>query len=348
MFISLAVLVICLKTLKEIFIPLFFAVLFTFLIAPLARFLRDKRVPNALITLIVTIILLTMISLVIFMIYEGFNNLVQQIPNYETRIMDMAISLGNTLGISSAEIRNYMHPQLSYLKWLTQGSVNDLFRAFMKNAFNLIMYITLMLFFVIFIVADHNRFAERIYQMVSRQDSETTHRMLFKIENQVIRYIVNKTLICLAAGLLETFLMLLLGIDFPLVMGFLTIVLVFIPTVGPGIAIILPTLIALLQYGMNWHVLAIASALTIGHTLIGSLAEPKILGDSLNLSPIIIIISLVFWAWIWGPIGMIIAVPITSALNIILKEFRSTRSLSIILSDPNYLDREDLRKKSSP
>jgi predicted PurR-regulated permease PerM len=211
----------------------------------------------------------------------------------------------------------------------------------MKSAFNLIMYITLMIIFVIFIVADHNRFAERIYQLVSRQDKETTHKMLFKIENQVIRYIVNKTLICLVAGILETMLMLLFRIDFPLIMGFLTFVLVFIPTVGPSVAILLPTLIALLQYGMNWHVLAIVGSLTIGHTLIGSLAEPKILGDSLDLSPIIIIISLVFWAWIWGPIGMIIAVPITSALNIILKEFQSTRSLSTILSDPNYIDRDD-------
>jgi AI-2 transport protein TqsA len=336
-FISLALMVICLKTLKEIFIPLFFAVLFTFLIAPIARFLQKRKVPNALIIFFITLILLALIGLIIFMIYTGFNRLVAQVPKYETRILNTTISIGNSLGISSEEISNYMHPQLSYLKLLTQGSVNNIFTGFMKNAFNLIMYITLMIVFVIFIVADHNRFAERIYQMVSRKDKETTHKMLFKIENQVIRYIVYKTLICIIAGILETSLMYLLGIDFPLIMGFLTFVVVFIPTVGPGIAIIMPVLIALLQYGVDWHVIAIAGALTTGHTLLGSIAEPKIMGDSLNLSPIIVIISLVFWAWIWGPIGMIIAVPITSALNIILKEFRSTRSLSTILSDPNYI-----------
>lgn len=340
-FISLALMVICLKTLKEIFIPLFFAVFFTFLIAPIARFLRDRKIPNAITIILITVILLAMIGLIILMLYAGFNSLAEQVPKYEARILATAISIGNSLGISSEEISNYMHPQLSYLKWLTQGSGNDMFTGFMKNAFNLIMYITLMIIFVIFIVADHNRFAERIYRTISGQDKEITHKMLFKIENQVIRYIVNKTMICLAAGILETLLMLLLGIDFPLIMGFLTFTFVFIPTIGPGIAIVIPSIIALLQYGWDWHIIAITASLTIGHTAIGSIAEPKIMGDSLNLSPIIVIISLVFWAWIWGPIGMILAIPITSAMNIIMKEFQMTRSLSIILSDPNYIEKEE-------
>ncbi|HNX00533.1 MAG TPA: AI-2E family transporter [Candidatus Cloacimonadota bacterium] len=337
-FISLALLVVCVKTLKEIFIPLFFAVFFTFLIAPLHRFLIKKKIPNAINIILITLILLIFIGLVIFLIYEGFNSLVMQLPKYESAIMNIAFNVGSYFGITEGEISNYMHPQLSYLKWLSQGSMNNFITSFMKNTFYLIMYILFMIIFVIFIIADHNRFVERIYQTISRQDKEITHKMLFKIENQVVRYLVNKTLICLGAAIVETLMMLIFGIDFPLVMGFITFIVVFIPTLGPGIAIIVPILIASLQYGMSWHVLAIAGSLALSHTLIGSIAEPKILGESLNLSPIIIIISLVFWAWIWGPIGMILAVPITSAMNIILKEFKMTKPFSEILSDPNFSD----------
>ncbi len=127
--------------------------------------------------------------------------------------------------------------------------------------------------------------------------------------------------------------LLLFKIDFILMSGILIFVLNYIPNFGSFVASAFPVLICFLQYGFGWRFIGISVILTLTQITFGNILEPSLMGEKLNLSPIVVLISLIFWGWVWGPVGMILAVPITSAINIIIKEINEASIVSAIISD---------------
>ena len=142
-------------------------------------------------------------------------------------------------------------------------------------------------------------------------------------------------------GLLSYFVLLIIGVDAPAFWAFLIFVLNFIPTIGSLIATIFPTIFALLQFGdftQGILVLAIVGSIQM---VIGNLVEPKLMGDSLNISPLVVLLTLAIWGVMWGITGMLLSVPITVIMIIIMSEFQTTRPLAILLSQTGKINTEN-------
>jgi predicted PurR-regulated permease PerM len=154
-----------------------------------------------------------------------------------------------------------------------------------------------------------------------------TFRQLFEDIN---RYLVIKTWISLLTGLLAGVLCAAAGVDFPVLWGVLAFVLNYVPNIGSIVAAIPPTLLALLRLGSGAS-LAVAAGYVVINTVLGNMVEPRVMGNGLGLSPFVVLLSLVFWGWVLGPIGMLLSVPLTMAVKIATESSDQTRWIAVLL-----------------
>ena len=158
--------------------------------------------------------------------------------------------------------------------------------------------------------------------------------VLKTVDSHVRQYLVTKTLISLGTGALTWLVLFLLGVDFALVFGFIAFVLNYIPNIGSSIAVIFPFILTLLQF----ETLAIPMGVLIGlggtQLIMGNVVEPRIMGYSLNLSPLLILVSLIFWGWLWGIWGMVLAVPLMATIKIVFENLEHMKPVGKLMNGP--------------
>lgn len=115
-------------------------------------------------------------------------------------------------------------------------------------------------------------------------------------------------------------------------MGVLTFLLNFIPNIGSVLATLPPVAVALFQTGSALNALLVALALIVVQMIVGNVLEPRLMGKGLNLSPLLVLLSLLFWGWMWGVVGMLIAVPLTAAIKIACEQLEATRPVAVLMS----------------
>ncbi|HNZ88732.1 MAG TPA: AI-2E family transporter [Candidatus Cloacimonas acidaminovorans] len=334
--IALAVVASILKTLKSIFIPLIFSIFLLFLFAPLINYLKKHKVPMVLILLITLVIIAVFLGLVILLIYAASNSLINGLPRYEDKFNEL-IAKGteylqnlasnwniNTENISIANIAQIISSGFISIPQFISNTVNTLV--------SIIQNIFLIIFFLIFLLLEIEKLPLRLRKATSKLSKEQTLDILQNIEKQIQNYLTIRTLVNLSAALLCMLWMLIFGVDFILVCGILLFVLDFIPDVGSVISSAIPILIYLLQSGFSFLWLIFALLIVATQMLIGNIIEPKLQGVQLNLTPIMVLVSLIFWGWLWGIVGMLICVPLTSAINIILKQVAPNNFISTLIS----------------
>jgi predicted PurR-regulated permease PerM len=155
---------------------------------------------------------------------------------------------------------------------------------------------------------------------------------LVAIDKDIQTYIKIKTLSSLATALFSFTVLYFVGVDLAVFWALLLFILNFIPTIGSMVAVFFPLIITLIQFTSILPFVIVAILLILIQTIIGSILEPKFLGKSLNLSPLVIILSLTIWGSIWGVVGMFLCVPIMVITNIILAKFEKTRPIAVMLS----------------
>lgn len=190
--------------------------------------------------------------------------------------------------------------------------------------------LVLVMIYMIFIFAEQKIFRRKILSIAGERQDEAA-RVLDTIGRGIQKYLSVKTAVSLMTGSLCYFMLVMLQIPYALLFGLLTFLLNYIPTFGSIIAAIFPTITALaLEESWNKAFIVLAAYLSINLTL-GSFLEPKVLGRELNLSPLVIIVSVVVWAGIWGVVGAFLAVPLTSAIQIVLLSSERTRPVAVLL-----------------
>lgn len=147
---------------------------------------------------------------------------------------------------------------------------------------------------------------------------------------QVQKYLAIKAWISLITGALATAVCLALGVDFPFLWGLMAFFFNFVPNIGPVIAALPPVLLALIESGAG-SALLVLLGYTIISTVIGNMLEPRLMGRRLGLSTLVVFLSLLFWGWVWGPIGMLLSVPLTVVLKILLEHSEDFRWLAVLL-----------------
>jgi predicted PurR-regulated permease PerM len=151
-----------------------------------------------------------------------------------------------------------------------------------------------------------------------------------KFSQNAKRYLVIKTLVSAVEGLAIGIWLLILGVDYPVLWGTLSFLMNYVPNIGAVIAALPVVLLALVQLGTGSAFLA-ALGFVVLNIVLGNLIEPKLMGKGLRLSTLVVFLSMVFWGWVLGPIGMILSVPMTSLLKIALESYEDTQPLAIML-----------------
>jgi AI-2 transport protein TqsA len=196
----------------------------------------------------------------------------------------------------------------------------------------------LILIYLGFLFLEQGHFSNKISALVSNPDREDeAHRIITRIRDDIQKYISIKMFTSSLTGILSFTFLFTVGVDFAAVWGLLIFLLNFIPTVGSIVATIFPALIALAQsdgYTLFFLVLLGIGALQI---CIGNILEPRLMGSSFNLSPVVILLNLALWNAIWGIPGMFLCVPFLIIVAIVLSHFPQTRPVAIMLSSDGNL-----------
>jgi len=198
---------------------------------------------------------------------------------------------------------------------------------------------TLVIIYVVFFVFEENYFSQKLNAVFKGKGKQKSFmHVVTHVSLAMNKYFTVKTEMSLLTAVLSYLTMLILGVDFPLLWAFIIFILNYIPYIGSLVASLLPAIFAIFQYGSIWPFVYVLAAVEAIQILVGNYIEPRVMGKSLNLSPLIVIIALSFWGSIWGILGMILSVPIVSVIIIVCAQFPSTRSIAIMLSENGNIE----------
>jgi predicted PurR-regulated permease PerM len=218
------------------------------------------------------------------------------------------------------------------------------FKSLIFSVFNfsagLISSVFLVLIYTIFLFLEEASFKMKFRKLFQGSHLSAMNDILKEIENSVMKYLGIKTLLSLITATLSYIILLSVGVDFPVFWAFIVFLFNYIPFIGSIVATLFPVVFSYLQFGAFIPSLLILIFLGSVQVLIGNFLDPKLTGDTVNISPIVVILSLAFWGAIWGIAGMLLSVPLMSIIIIILSKFEKTKPIAIILSGDrkNVLD----------
>lgn len=334
--IAIPIIVLIFRTLKSIFIPLVFAVFLSFVFAPLTNWLRKKKLHVSLVMSVMLVIIILLMILSSFVLTAAANSLVTGFPRYQYSLTMRIHEWTTSYEALSAkfDIATAGFPQLDINQLLSPGafSISKAMTNIMTTTLGISWNFVLIIIFLLFITAQGDRLSTRLKKVMDEDDQLRTSTTLKNVQSGIQKYLLTKTIISLCTATVGMILMALYGVDFILVCGILLFILNFIPNIGSIIASGIPILISFLQSGMDIRTITFSFLIIGTQLLFGNVLEPKIQGDRLNLSPIMVLISLIFWGWVWGIVGMILAVPMTSAINITLLQIDEKNLISAIIS----------------
>lgn len=218
---------------------------------------------------------------------------------------------------------------------------------------NIISDIFLVLFYVMFLMLEQGTFKKKIAQMFPDQDQQgSILSILSHAQEDIQTYLWIKTVTSSITGVISYFVLLLVGVDFAGFWAFTIFLLNFIPTVGSIIATLFPAVLALIQFETFTEFFIVLAGVGTVQLVVGSFLEPKMMGNTLNVSPLVVMLSLTLWGSIWGIAGMFLSVPITVIMLIIFAHFEKTRYLAVLLSgdgDLKFTDEwNDHKPKDNP
>ncbi|HAN40433.1 MAG TPA: AI-2E family transporter [Candidatus Cloacimonas sp.] len=334
--IALPVAALILKTLQGIFIPLVIAIFLSFLFAPLINKLKEKKVPIIVIIAIIMLVLFISFLIISSLLYSAAESLVTGLPKYQEKfyyLIESIITWGQQLG-ERMNVALEIAPEFDYQRLIDPGSfsITKMVSDTMGGFISLLWNIFLVLVFLLFLVSGATSMETRLKNALGEDQQQRNVDTINRIQSQIQKYLITKTWISAATAIVGAIWMWILDIDFILVSALLLFALNFIPNIGSIISSSIPSLICLLQYGFGYKVIIFAVLITATQMLFGNIIEPQVQGDRLNLAPIMVLISLILWGWLWGIPGMFISVPLTSAINIILKEINPNNVVSALIS----------------
>ena len=303
--------------------PFLLAVFVSSLCAPLLYRLQRWGVPNGLAVAAIILGLLVVSLLLMIFVGRSLNTLAQQLPVYQERLTELitqAIARLNKLGLDmgTSPLTDYVTPG-KVMSLVYYGM--SLFRSLFTNMF-------LILLFVLFILLETAGFPRKL--LAAFPDPEGTLGHFKTMTANVNRYMGIKTLFSLATGVFLWILLALIGVEFPGTWGLLAFFLNFIPAIGSFIAAIPAIIWALVQLGLSSALLTLLAYLLV-NIIIGNLLEPKFMGHRLGISPLVVILSMIFWGWVLGPVGMVLSVPLTMIGKIALATSEDTRWIAVLL-----------------
>ena len=319
-----------LHLLKAILLPFVIAVFLAQIFIPVMTALRRSRMPSAVAIIVILVGVTALLVGFSWVIYSSAMSFKESLPHYEERLSGLVDGTVSRLVTTFPFLRE----QVERFRWQEMVEVSAITGMLAASVGSFLIFFNelfLVLLYLIFLLAGSESFPHKLERALAHR-AERVATVIANIEEEVRKYLLTKTLVNLGHGILVGLLLAAFGVDFAPLWGFLTFIAHYIPTVGAVISVGIPTVFMLLQFESTGWALLVAAINLVIQFVIGNMLEPRIMGTSLDLSPVLVLLSLIFWGWLWGAWGMILAVPITSTLKIVCENIEPLRPLSVLMS----------------
>jgi predicted PurR-regulated permease PerM len=245
-------------------------------------------------------------------------------PVYEQNLVRVANKVADLLGLE----------ELTDLRVLLQGrDLTSLVRNVAFGLTSMLGSVGTVAIYTVFLMLEKGHFSNKIAALFPEPEREAlVHRILQRIGKEIQTYVWLKTLISLATSTASYLVMKLAGLDLAEFWALLIFFLNFIPYIGAWLGVIFPAFMAMVQFHTLTPILAVAGGLTVTQFTGGSIVEPRVMGTGLNVSPVVMLLSLALWGTIWGVVGMFLAVPLMVVVMIVCSNFTATRPIAILMS----------------
>jgi predicted PurR-regulated permease PerM len=297
---------------------------------PSVLWLKEKRIPSGIAVLIVMAVMIIVIVLIGAQIGSSFSSFSDELPLLQTRIREQVLQLSLVLSHKGIVLTNKF-----LLEYVNPAAVMRLTANLLTGLGSVLSDLVLILLTVIFILLEVSSFPIKLRAILG--DPKQLFPQFTKFAIDMKRYMVIKTLINLLAGILIALWMYILGVQFPVLWGFLAFLLHYIPNIGAAIAAIPAMLMALVQLGMGSVLLVAVGYIIIGF-IIGNVIEPRLMGRKLGLSTLVVFLSLIFWGSLLGLIGAILCIPLTMTLKFAFESSESTKWIAVLLGSEKFND----------
>ena len=312
---------------KVVLIPLMMAILIVVVSRGPVTWLQDKGLSNWLAHLLVLALFCSTILLAVMVVGSSMSDFVENVPSYQARLKQQTQHFETVLAskgihLHGARLQEVLNPG-SVMNYAGQvvSDLNGLF----ANGF-------LVLLLVVFMSLEAGGFPAKIKLAFGDREDKVT--LLINEFNVSVRsYMAIKTVVSLLTGGLVTLCLIVIGVDYPVMWGMLAFAFNFIPNIGSIIAAVPAVLLAMVQLGTG-TALAVAACYLVVNVLVGNVIEPRLMGKDLGLSTTVVFLSLVFWGWVFGPVGMLLSVVLTMNLKLLLACSEETQWLALLL-EPN-------------
>ena len=325
---------------KSIINPILLAFFISIICMQPISWLEKKKTPKWLARFIVIGSLVLLFSGFTFLIAGTLSSFSNNVSKYESTLTTISNSFVHFLNekgfrIPEGQVASLVQP--ARILEFTAGAVNEVVNM-MGNTF-------LIFLIIFFILMEFGSFPVKAKAILTGSDESISY---FSVISQKIRpYLGIKTLLCLLVGILIYAALMIIGVDYPLLWALIACLMSYIPNIGSIIAAIPAVLFALVQLGVGGALWTLGSFLLINNIL-GNFIEPRVMGNGLGLSTLVVLLSLLFWGFILGTAGMFLSIPITMTIKIILEHNEKTQWIAILLGTPAeakiYLQHKQLRK----
>ena len=315
--------------------PLIVALILWFIVAEVRSLLskikiKQKSLPRPILTLISTAAVFFIFYIITDLIILNFQNLVVNAARYNDALVNLLEQIEDFMGIENLgeAVDNQQGAIVSGASNAARALASFVGRMF------------LVLFYMLFLLLEEAALGNKMRKIYARSSSkQSIKNNISRISNLLSAYLGIKIFTSFLTGFLSYFVLLIIGIDLPMLWAFIIFILNFIPSVGSIVATSFPVIFSMLQFSGEWgKTLAVLIGVLAVQVGVGNLLEPRILGNRLNLSPLVVILGLTFWGFVWGFVGMLLSVPIMATLMIIFSQFEDTRSTAILFSKDGNIE----------
>lgn len=305
--------------------PLLIALLITIAWSPASAALQRRGWPPTLAALTGVVVSVAGLALFAVLVYTSVVELQQKLPEYQPRLAAIQASIAERLARLPFESSHLLSAEMLQPGALV-GTALQMIRRMTEAAGTIALLGLLMSFMML----ESVRYPEKL--QIAFSYSPAARARVTRFGQSMRSYIVINTQFGLIAAAANTVLLLALGVDFALFWGVVSFLLSFVPNIGVLVSVVPPALLALLQFGFGRAGTVIVGFLAINF-LVDNVLKPRFVGESLNLTPIVVVVSLIFWGWLLGPLGALVAVPLSIALKFLFETFEETRWLAGLMSD---------------
>ena len=331
---TFVVLTTALQSMKSILVPFVFSLFLYFSVSPITSYLRRQlRIPKVVTLFMVFAMLVVSLTIVVAFLSDSLKTFIQSSGAYQLQLLKLLDNFSMWIAdygyeIDLSVVRQYLL-ELPILQWLTN---------FSGGIVGIVGNLVLIIIFTFFLIIG----------------KETGEKSILDegVQRNITRYIMTKFLLSSVTGTLVGIVLLLFDVQLAFMFAALTFFLNFIPNVGSIIATLLPLPVILLQFGYGIPFIVIISLTSAIQLVVGNIIDPKLMGDNLGLHPVVILLSLLFWGFVWGVPGMFLSVPMTAIIKLLLSRVPITEPISQILEGKfNFQikdDCEEILAKSQP